>query len=245
LIARVTKLRLSSLTDSSNDALGPDGWTGRIAVLIGIAPEGLAFTAVVAAAGLALYAVHYDALAFLLIIAAIAIGAFFRDPDRIAEAPDSAVISGADGKVTEVIEAELPGGSGERFYRVSVFMSPLDVHVNRAPVGGKVLAVTHTTGEFRAAFRDEASEHNERNLIVIEDTSGSRHAMMQVAGYLARRIVCHKRPGDALARGQRIGMIMFGSRVDHFVPLSYRVTVVPGARVRAGESVIANLREMF
>jgi phosphatidylserine decarboxylase len=141
----------------------------------------------------------------------------------------------------EVSEAAIPEGSGEQFHRVSVFMSPLDVHVNRAPVTGRVVAVTHRAGEFRAAFRDDASEHNERNLILIEDGAGRRYAMIQVAGYLARRIVCHKRPGDVLVRGQRIGMIMFGSRVDHFIPLSYHVTVALGARVQAGKSVIGTI----
>jgi len=232
---------LSGLADSPSDATDSDSWTGRIAELIGIAPEGVPYTAAAAAAGLVLYAVHYDGLAFLLIILAVAIGAFFRDPERRAAAPDGAVISAADGKVTEVIEATLPGGAEERFHRVSVFMSPLNVHVNRAPVTGRVVAVTHTPGEFRAAFHDDASEHNERNLIVIEDSAGRRYAMMQVAGYLARRIVCHKRPGDALVRGQRVGMIMFGSRVDHFIPMSYHVTVAHGTCVRAGQSVIATV----
>jgi phosphatidylserine decarboxylase len=232
---------LSRSADISSDAPDADAWTGRIAALIGIAPEGVPFTAAAAAAGLALYAVHYHGLAFLLIILAIAIGAFFRDPERMATAPEGAVISAADGKVTEVSEAAVPEGSGERFHRVSVFMSPLDVHVNRAPVTGRVVAVTHTAGEFRAAFHDDASEHNERNLVLIDDSAGRRYAMIQVAGYLARRIVCHKRPGDLLVRGQRIGMIMFGSRVDHFIPLSYHVTVAPGARVRAGESVIGTI----
>jgi phosphatidylserine decarboxylase len=232
---------LSRLADSPSDAPDADAWTGRIAALIGIAPEGVPYTAAAAAAGLVLYAVHYDALAFLVIILAIAIGSFFRDPERRATAPDGAVISAADGKVTEVSEAIMPGEVGERFYRVSVFMSPLNVHVNRAPVTGRVVAVTHTPGEFRAAFHDDASEHNERNLILIEDSAGHRYAMMQVAGYLARRIVCHKKPGDALMRGQRVGMIMFGSRVDHFIPLSYHVIVAAGMRVQAGESVIATI----
>ena len=230
---------MSRLADSSNDAPDADAWTGRIATLIGIAPEGVPYAAATAGAGLALYAVHYEGLAFLLIILAIAIGTFFRDPERLPIAPDGAVISAADGKVTEVIETTMPGAAGERFYRVSVFMSPLNVHVNRAPVTGRVIRVTHTPGEFRAAFNDDASEHNERNLILIEDRAGQRYAMMQVAGYLARRIVCHKGPGDELVRGQRVGMIMFGSRVDHFIPLRYQVTVTRGTRVQAGESVIA------
>jgi phosphatidylserine decarboxylase len=110
--------------------------------------------------------------------------------------------------------------------------------VNRAPVGGEVTIVEHTAGEFRAAFRDDASEHNERNLIAMTDASGRTFGMVQVAGYLARRIVCRLRARDRIQAGQRIGLIMFGSRVDHFFPSEYRVTVSMGQRVRAGESII-------
>ena len=127
--------------------------------------------------------------------------------------------------------------------RVSVFMSPLNVHVNRAPIGGEVTMVEHTAGEFRAAFRDDASEHNERNLIAMTDASGRTFGMMQVAGYLARRIVCRLRARDRIQVGQRIGLIMFGSRVDHFFPSDYRVTVSMGQRVRAGESIIGAIEQ--
>jgi phosphatidylserine decarboxylase len=117
-------------------------------------------------------------------------------------------------------------------------MSPLDVHVNRAQAAGEVISVRHTRGEFRAAFRDAASEHNERNMIKIRDSAGREHVMVQVAGYLARRIVCRVRPDQQLALGERIGLIMFGSRVDHFFPLEYRVGVELGSKVRAGETII-------
>ncbi len=175
-------------------------------------------------------------------IIAIAIGAFFRDPDRISASPENAILSAADGKVTDIRECPLPGDdSGERFRRVSVFMSPLNVHVNRAPAAGEVIAVAHTPGEFRAAFRDDANEHNERNLITFADAAGRRYAIMQIAGYLARRIVCRIGPHDTVARGQRLGLIMFGSRVDHFLPLAYGVTVRTGDRVNAGQSIIGEL----
>jgi phosphatidylserine decarboxylase len=117
-------------------------------------------------------------------------------------------------------------------------MSPLNVHVNRSPVAGEVTTVEHTAGEFRAAFRDDANEHNERNMIAMTDAAGRIFGMMQVAGYLARRIVCRLRARDRIQTGQRIGLIMFGSRVDHFFPAEYTVTVSMGQRVRAGESII-------
>jgi len=104
-----------------------------------------------------------------------------------------------------------------------------------------VTAVRHTPGEFHAAYSDLASEKNERNLMVFSDNEGRRHAILQVAGYLARRIVCRMRPHDRVQRSQRIGLIMFGSRVDHFIPQSYRVTAAIGQRVRAGQTVIGEL----
>jgi phosphatidylserine decarboxylase len=168
---------------------------------------------------------------------------FFRDPERIAPNRDGIVISGADGKVVDVSEGAAPHAPESRYRRVSVFMSPLNVHVNRAPVQGQVIAIKHTAGQFHAAFSDYASEHNERNLIVFADQQGRSHSMVQIAGYLARRIVCRLHPQEPVLLGQRIGLIMFGSRVDHFLPPEYHVTVRVGQRVKAGESVIGELTQ--
>jgi phosphatidylserine decarboxylase len=214
----------------------------RIAALIGIAVEGVPITLGVAVAGVLMLAAGFVWLGAIVMLAAAAIGAFFRDPERAAPDAEGAVISAADGKVCNIDQGPLPGDpSGEIFGRVSVFMSPLDVHVNRAPISGRVASVVHTAGEFRAAFRDLASEHNERNLIIFQDTSGQRHAIIQIAGYLARRIVCHIAPEERITRGERLGLIMFGSRVDHFMPRGYRPVVAMGDRVRAGESIIGEL----
>lgn len=174
-----------------------------------------------------------------LLLIALAVGTFFRDPERHPKVSGDVVISAADGRVCEISEAPLPEVGGPPAQRVSVFMSPLDVHVNRAPVSGEVVRVKHTTGEFKAAFRDAASEHNERNAIVFRDHKNRAHAMVQIAGYLARRIICHVQSSDRVEQGERVGLIMFGSRVDHFIPLGYAVTVTVGERVRAGESVLA------
>ena len=233
-----------SLADAGSVANRPAelGFIGRLATSIGIAPEGMPLSLCALAIALILLVFGLVWLAAGVLIIAIAIGAFFRDPERIPASPENAILSAADGKVTDIRECPLPGDqSGERFRRVSVFMSPLNVHVNRAPAGGAVVAVAHTPGEFRAAFRDDANEHNERNLITFADAAGRRYAIMQIAGYLARRIVCRIRPDDRVARGQRVGLIMFGSRVDHFMPLAFRVTVSMGDRVSAGESVIGEL----
>jgi phosphatidylserine decarboxylase len=195
------------------------------------------------AAGALALVLGWHGAGVLMILCGLAIAAFFRDPERSpVSASERLVLSGADGTVSDVAEMPLPdGAAGERYHRVSVFMSPLNVHVNRAPVGGEIISVRHTPGAFHAAFRDHASEHNERNLIVLSDARGRQHAMVQIAGYLARRIVCRLHPHDTVRCGERIGLIMFGSRVDHFIPPDYRVVVKTGEKVRAGESIIAEL----
>jgi phosphatidylserine decarboxylase len=223
-------------TDSGRPA--PDAVLARIAAVIGIATEGVALSLGLAIVGVILIVFGLRSIGAILMILAIPIALFFRDPDRYPARTENVVISGADGKVTDISDVSFPGSTAKPCHRVSVFMSPLNVHVNRAPVGGEVTTVEHTAGEFRAAFRDDASEHNERNLIAMTDASGRMFAMMQVAGYLARRIVCRLRARDRIQPGQRIGLIMFGSRVDHFFPPEYRVTVSLGQRVRAGESII-------
>ena len=231
-------------TSDSNGKPAVRGLAGRLAAAIGIAPEGMPLVLSALAVAVVLLAFGRWWLGVLTVMLTSAIGAFFRDPERLSPSPESAILSAADGKVTDIRECSLPGdSSGEQFRRVSVFMSPLDVHVNRAPASGEVLAIAHTPGEFRAAFRDDANEHNERNLITLVDGAGRRFAIMQIAGYLARRIVCRISPHDRIARGQRLGLIMFGSRVDHFMPLAYRVTVHMGDRVSAGESMIGELTQ--
>jgi phosphatidylserine decarboxylase len=223
-------------TDSGRPA--PGAVLARIAGAIGIATEGVALSLGLAVAGVVLIVLGLKSVGAIIVIVSIPVALFFRDPDRYPARTENVVISGADGKVTDISDVSFPGSAGKSCHRVSVFMSPLNVHVNRAPIGGEVTMVEHTAGEFRAAFRDDASEHNERNLIAMTDASGRAFGMMQVAGYLARRIVCRLRARDRIQAGQRIGLIMFGSRVDHFFPAEYRVTVSMGQRVRAGESII-------
>ena len=203
-----------------------------------LAREGTAITLAIAAAAIVAWLVGLYWIAIPCSILALAMAYFFRDPERAPERVSNVVLSGADGRVSDIGEATLPGPPSSRFRRVAVFMSPLDVHVNRASVSGEVLSIEHTAGEFSAAFRDYASEHNERNAILIQDADGRLHALIQIAGYLARRIVCRLRPHDKIQAGERIGIIMFGSRVDHYLPLEYQVAVKLGDRVRAGESVI-------
>ena len=216
----------------------------RVGGTIGIAAEGVTLASAVLAAGALALVLGWHWAGVAAVLCGLAIAAFFRDPERapINSSSERVVLSGADGTVSDVAEMPLPdGAAGERYHRVSVFMSPLNVHVNRAPVGGEIMSVRHTPGAFHAAFRDYASERNERNLIVLSDARGRQHAMVQIAGYLARRIVCRLQAHDTVRCGERIGLIMFGSRVDHFIPPDYRVVVKIGERVRAGESIIGEL----
>jgi phosphatidylserine decarboxylase len=221
-------------------------WAGdfarRVGGRIGIAPEGVTMAAGALAAGVLALVLGWHWVGLLVILCGLAVAAFFRDPERSPACSERQVLSGADGTVSDVVEMPLPeGATSDRYHRVSVFMSPLNVHVNRAPVSGEVMNVRHTPGAFHAAFRDSASEQNERNLIVLRDVRGRQHAIIQIAGYLARRIVCRINPHDTVRCGERIGLIMFGSRVDHFIPPDYRVMVKIGERVRAGESIIGEL----
>jgi len=163
---------------------------------------------------------------------------FFRDPERAAPPGEHRVVSPADGRVVAVVPEREDRFLGTTATRISIFMSPLNVHVNRNPVSGTVERVQHTNGKFRAAFADKASLDNERNAVVLE-SRGRRYLMVQIAGAVARRIVCKLAPGDRTRRGERFGLIMFGSRVDLFLPADVRPLVARGDRVHAGTTVIA------
>jgi phosphatidylserine decarboxylase len=208
-----------------------------------LAPEGAKIALVLLTAGVIVILLRYTVAGVIMLLAGAVTTWFFRDPERTPPAREGIVVSGADGKVVDVSEGAAPHDPQSRYRRVSVFMSPLNVHVNRAPVEGEVTTIKHTRGEFRAAFRDYASEHNERNLIVFADKHGRPHCMVQIAGYLARRIVCRLHPHEPVLMGQRVGIIMFGSRVDHFLPPEYCATVSVGDHVKAGETVIGELAQ--
>lgn len=165
---------------------------------------------------------------------------FFRDPDREPPADPHLIVSPADGRVIDVRLVQENEMLGAPANRVSIFMSPLDVHVNRSPVRGVIERIRHTPGRFHAAFADKSSEENERTAVVLAG-DGRRYLVVQIAGAVARRIVCRRVEGDALERGERYGMIMFGSRVDVYLPVDVRVRVAPRMRVRAGTTAIAEV----
>ncbi|HYB42060.1 MAG TPA: phosphatidylserine decarboxylase family protein [Candidatus Methylomirabilis sp.] len=204
-----------------------------------IAPEGWPFIFPAALIACTLAVVGWWIAGAVFAVAALAFLGFFRDPERTPPDLPGAVLAPADGKVLAVADVE-DGWVGPAL-RVSIFLSPLDVHINRAPVAGLVRAVEHRAGQFRAAYRPEASEVNERCTLALE-ADGGRIAVRQIAGVLARRIVCRVRAGDKLARGERYGLIRFGSRTDLFVPRPTALRVRVGDRVRGGESIVAVLR---
>jgi phosphatidylserine decarboxylase len=190
-----------------------------------------------AAAGFAL-AMDWQWIALGFGLLALLLAGFFRDPERVAPQGEGIVLSPADGKIVGISPARGSGDSELAETRISIFLSPLDVHINRAPIPGTVEEVKYAAGRFQAAFKEEASLTNERNALRIADPQGRRVGVVQIAGWVARRIVCYVKPGDSVALGQRFGLIMFGSRVDLFLPAGCRVEVTEGHRVRGGESVI-------
>jgi len=169
---------------------------------------------------------------------------FFRDPVRVVPLGDGLVVSPADGVVSAVGEAmppaELGLGDGPRI-RVSVFMSVFNCHVNRAPVPGRVAAVAYRPGKFLNASLDKASDDNERNGLRIDMADGQALGVVQIAGLVARRILCFVQTGQQLEAGQRFGLIRFGSRVDVYLPAGARVLVAEGQTAVAGETVLADL----
>lgn len=163
---------------------------------------------------------------------------FFRDPERTVPPGEDAFLAPADGKVILVRATHDDEHLKADAVEISIFMSPLDVHVNRAPAGGTVEAVVHRPGRFLSAFKPEASLENE-SISMVFGTRHGRVLVRQVAGFVARRAVCRKKPGDVLKRGERFGIIKFSSRVDLLLPSGTKVLVRPGDRVRAGETVVA------
>ncbi len=165
---------------------------------------------------------------------------FFRDPDRYAPDGKGLFVSPADGKVILTRDVHESKYLHADVREISIFMSPMDVHVNRSPCDGRVKTVKHNKGRFYAAYKDEASVSNENIEMVLETEYGDV-LVRQVAGFLARRAVCRKKEGDTLKRGERYGIIKFSSRVDLYIPRSAKLRVKPEEAVRAGETIIGEM----
>ncbi len=173
----------------------------------------------------------FSYLAVLALLLALFVAFFFRNPDRSIPKGEKRIVSPGDGKIVKISESD----NGES--TISIFLSIFDVHVNRSPISGTLESLEYKRGRFKAAFLEEASRVNEQNILVINGEE-IRVVVRQIAGVIARRVVCWKKPGDVLQKGERIGMIRFGSRMDIVLPAKVRILVKLGDRVHGGTSVL-------
>ena len=208
--------------------------------VVPIAKEGWCLVVPAALAGAGAAALGWTFVGGFLLLCALALGFFFRDPKREARHSPAEVVCPADGKVISITEVDETDYLNARSQRISIFMSLFNVHVNYVPIAGRVDYLKHRKGTFRRANLPEASLSNENNSVGI---SGEGHRLMvrQIAGAVARRIVCRVGVNDAVQAGQRMGMIKFGSRVDVFIPVHWKVLVKEGDRVKGGISQIARM----
>ncbi len=207
-----------------------------------IHPEGYLFIGIFALVSLVLFII-WRPLGWIGVVLTLWCVYFFRDPPRVTPVRDGLVTAPADGKISSVALAVPPAELGlgsESVPRVSIFMSVFDVHVNRSPVSGEVERIVYRPGKFLSADLDKASEDNERNALVIRTPSG-RYGVVQIAGLVARRIVCFVKEGQLVSQGERFGLIRFGSRVDVYLPAGTKPLVAVGQYALGGETVIADL----
>jgi phosphatidylserine decarboxylase len=236
-----------------NQGRGEAGWTWPA-----IHPEGRKFGLIAVAISLFfLLFLDWELVGWPLMLLSFGVFAFFRDPERVVPQTEDSLVAPADGLVsliTEVdppLELQIDDGLGSpgldtgKVTRVSIFMSVFDVHINRAPISGTVRRVVYMPGKFMNADLDKASEENERQHMLIQRADGLSIGFTQIAGLVARRIIPFVKPGDTVAKGQRIGLIRFGSRVDVYLPAGTSPQVLLGQRVIAGETVIATLGQQL
>lgn len=206
-------------------------------------PEGRKFVAIFAVITVGLFFIH-SVFGWIGVGLTVWCYYFFRDPKRVTPVREGLIISPADGVVSLIEKAVPPaelGMADHALTRVSVFMSVFNCHVNRAPIGGKITAIAYRPGKFFNASMDKASSDNERNSLCIEMADGRQLAVVQIAGLVARRIVCFSKVGDGIQTGARFGLIRFGSRLDVYLPDGVDPMVCLGQNMVAGETVLADL----
>ncbi len=207
--------------------------------------EGWKFVGIFAAITV-LLALIAEPLGYIGIVLTVWCYLFFRDPIRTTPQIDGVVVSPADGTISHIVKVKGPkelGLQDQTYTRVSVFMSVFNVHVNRAPAEGKIIKEKYVPGKFLNATLDKASKDNERQLLLMKTKSGPEIAFVQIAGLVARRILCFAKTGDTYKAGERFGLIRFGSRLDVFLPEGIEPQVCLGQTMIAGETIIANLKE--
>ncbi|MDR2488363.1 MAG: phosphatidylserine decarboxylase family protein [Desulfovibrio sp.] len=204
----------------------------------GVTPEGVPCIGYCALASIVFSALGWAFPALIFLLLTLFCCNFFRDPERVIPQKTDLAVSPADGKIVKIATMPDPFTKAPR-QCICIFMNVFDVHVNRSPVAGRVTDIAYHPGKYINASFDKASYDNERCLYAVEDAAGERWTLVQIAGLIARRIVCRVERDDILARGERFGMIKFGSRVDLYLPESYVPTVALGQKVLAGQSVLA------
>src|ERR1700722_10306561 len=197
--------------------------------------DGYRFAAPPLLLGIIAVVLHWNWLGGILIFLGLFVVFFFRDPERTPPPDPNLIVSPADGRVVGIVEESFNGRPG---HRISVFLSVFNVHVNRSPVGGRITAIEYRTGKFYAAMRGRASAENEQNSFYVHTDHGEV-VFKQIAGWVARRIVCWKSIGNSVVRGERVGMIRFGSRMDIWLPEGVEILVRPGQHVAGGASALA------
>lgn len=203
-----------------------------------VAREGIPFVVVPLVISVSAWWFSYPWISLVFLLISLAIAAFFRNPERIPPSEERIVVSPADGRVVEIVrDATFEYIPDESLTKVSIFMSIFNVHVNRAPITGRVQKIAYRSGGFLDARESEASRTNEQNAVILKD--GRAIGVVQVAGKIARRIACWISEGDQVRLGDRFGLIRFGSRLDVYLPQDFTITVEKGRRVRAGVTVIA------
>ena len=206
-----------------------------------VAKEGVPFILVCAFTALICSILQYKYAGLGALLATVFVTYFFRDPDRILPEEQDAVVSPADGKVIRVEEVFDDRFLQKNVLKISIFMNVFDVHVNRIPWAGTVRRIIFEPGRFYAADKDKAALHNEYCAVIISPASGQEYAIVQIAGLIARRIICRAEPGDQVKTGERFGLIRFGSRVDLYLPEGTAAAVQVGDKVRAGETVLGQV----
>ena len=206
-----------------------------------IARAGYPFIYAAAFAAAIFALLELTALALFMLAATICICCFFRDPDRVIPNVDDAVVSPADGKVIVITKLEKTPFYEGPCTKISIFMTVLNVHVNRMVAAGNISDIAYYPGKFYSADKPKASLENEHNAVFLKTDSGKTVCVVQIAGLIARRIICMVQKGDQLKRGQRFGLICFGSRLDVYLPEDFQVNVSVGDKVRAGASILGKL----
>lgn len=186
----------------------------------------------------------FDGVLLIGLLLTLAVALFFRDPERVSPKGDGLIIAPADGIVTAIEQSELPPEIEDvsgTFTRISIFLSVLDVHVNRVPASGVIRQLHYHAGKFLSATLDKSSDENERQTVLMETQNGKKIAFVQIAGLIARRIVCDLNVDDNVQAGDRFGIIRFGSRMDVYLPAGVSPSVLVGQRMIGGETILAKL----